>query len=119
MKPDGRFLSLLVTLLVTLGIAGCATKMTFGTLPKTEALGSLRPGSSTQDDVLKALGKPPSKGAFRALPDLKARSIWAYEYEEAEGTKSSQKVLLVYFDGEVFDGYLWFSSAQLIEQAKQ
>jgi hypothetical protein len=26
---------------------------------------------------------------------------------------------LVYFDGEVFDGYLWFSSVQLIEQAKQ
>ncbi len=117
MKVQSRFLALLVILLVTLGMEGCGT-LKFGTPPKTEALGSLRPGSSTQDDVLKALGKPPGKGVLRVLPDLKPRSIWAYEYEEAEGTKSRQKVLLVYFDGEVFDGYLWFSSVQMMEQAK-
>jgi SmpA / OmlA family len=117
MKVHSRFLTLLVALVVTLSVAGCGT-LKFGTLPKTEALGSLRPGSSTQDDVLEALGKPPGKGVLRVLPDLKPRTIWAYEYEEAEGTKSRQKVLLVYFDGEVFDGYLWFSSVQLMGQAK-
>ena len=118
MRVHGRFVTSLLILLVTLGIEGCATKITFGTLPKTEALGSLRPGSSTQDDVLKVLGKPPGTGVLRVLPDLKPRSIWSYEYSEGEGTKTRQKVLLVYFDGEVLDGYLWFSSVQMMEQAK-
>jgi len=118
MRAFSRFLTWPLILLVTLGIQGCATKVIFGTLPKTDALGSLRPGSSTQDDVLKALGKPPGKGVLRVLPDLKPRSIWSYEYSEVEGTKTHQKVLLVYFDGDVLDGYLWFSSVQMMEQAK-
>jgi outer membrane protein assembly factor BamE (lipoprotein component of BamABCDE complex) len=119
MRLHSGLLTLIVTLLVALGVAGCATpKYTFGTPPKTDALTTLRPGSSSRADVVKVLGQPPGKGVFRVLPDAKPRTIWSYEYNEVEGAKGRQKVLLVYFDGDVLDGYLWFSSVQMLEQTK-
>jgi hypothetical protein len=119
MRVRSRFLVVLAILLIMLDTEGCATKFAFGALPRTEALGSLRLGASTQDDVLKVLGRPPGKGVIRVQPDLKARSVWAYEYIEAEGMETRQKLLLVYFDGDVFDGYLWVSSLQTMEQIRK
>jgi hypothetical protein len=65
---------------------------------------------------LVALGEPRGHGAARFTPDTPSREIWYYEYTEAAGSKISLKFLLVFFDKERYDGYLWFSSEQLLEK---
>jgi hypothetical protein len=102
--------------LIFLGLlAGCATTVKYGSPPKVKDLGALKPGISSKVDVLAVLGDPRGHGAARLPSVPTSREIWSYEYTEAKGKRVSIEILLIFFDKELYDGHLWFSSAQLLE----
>jgi hypothetical protein len=45
-----------------------------------------------------------------------ARPMWFYELARGGGSQIELTILLVFFDGEKYDGYLWFSSSQEIKK---
>ena len=82
---------------------------------------NLRLGKSTRADVLAALGEPNGRGRGLLPIDPTPKTVWSYFYEEAtieafadfpnSDLKDYRRLLLcVYFDGDRYDGYLWFSS---------
>lgn len=108
-----RALMLMLSLFFLL--AGCTPKVRFGSPPKVNHLDTLNPGISNTADVLLALGEPRGHGTARFSATLTPRDIWLYEYTETDGKRVDLKMLLVFFEKGFYDGYLWFSSAQLIE----
>lgn len=100
-------------------LSGCATTMSVGTPPRTDRLDGLTVGVSTLEDVLLALGQPRGSGAARSSSVLEPRKILSYEFMEAEGQRIGLKLLLVFILSDRYDGYLWFSSGQLIEEARR
>ncbi len=46
-------------------------------------------------------------------------TILYYEYMEAEGLRIGLKLLVVFLREDRYDGHLWFSSAELLEEAKR
>lgn len=96
-------------------LAGCVPSMKCGSPPKVKEVGTLKPGISGKTDVLTALGEPQGYGAARHSPGMRPREIWFYDYMETEKQRIGLKILLVFFDKEIYDGHLWFSSSQLLE----
>ncbi len=101
---------------VSLATSGCIS-LKFGVSPHTERLEQLTPGVSTASDVLLGLGEPRGKGAAHLSPDLPARDIWLYEYTTAKGDNINLKMLVVFMNGDVYDGYLWFSSMDKLQKS--
>ena len=101
-----------------------------GAFVKTAAIDKeLRRGVSTKTDVQKLLGIPSGTGQLNWMlppgespPPLGAgpRNIWFYnditatDMEQSEDgvitMKSRMQILLVFFKGDLFDGYLWTSN---------
>ena len=118
-----RHLGVLACLFTAMLVVGCAPK-----LGKTQAFSSidqiesdLRRGITTKADILLLLGEPDGNGAlggFDALrgPDGAGKEpldAWYYESIKSSimgGLKVNQKVLLVFFEGDTVDGFLWFDS---------
>ncbi len=75
---------------------------------------TLQRGVSSAADVKEALGEPTGSGEFLLYTEL--RTIWFYEENKVDATgqklRIQQDVLLVFFEGDRFDGFLWFSDAQ-------
>lgn len=100
----------------------------------------LKRGVSTKADVQKLLGVPNGSGAavlpslafnrervvkaseagVSSAPDFGQREIWYYEDVAMTDMKSTsagyvanlrQQILLVFFMGDVFDGYLWTTNS--------
>ena len=105
-----KFFKFTAPVLLALMIEGCIT-ITYGVMPQTDRLDELSIGESRQGDVLLILGQPRGKGAANVSPEFDRRAIWFYEYVESDGKDIQLKMLLVYFVGDVYDGYLWFNSA--------
>lgn len=97
----------LITILL-LTLPGCAT-MRYGSVMTMDRLDSLKPKVSDRADVLLVLGEPRGRGAMQYASDIPPRTIWFYEYVEADAKSVSTKILLVFFDRDVYDGYLWFA----------
>ena len=114
-----------VSLLV---LASAASAQTFGTgtFPNTGSIEEqLRRGVSTKAEVQRLLGVPNGTGggdmarpAAVAVPALGEgpREIWYYDDIEITDMRSGegattfnlrQQILLVFFKGDIFDGYLW------------
>ena len=90
-------------------LSGCTMK--FGSPPLTERLQTLTVGEATKTEVLVALGQPRGDGGAKFLvAEGRPRDIWFYEYLLSDGQKVNLKMLLVFFQGETYDGHLWFSS---------
>jgi hypothetical protein len=109
MKQDpcrGISLFILITLVV---LSGCATRMEIGSPPRVERLSQLIPQVSTKNDVLLTLGEPRAYGAARLDPNFKQQSVWEYEYTVAEGKNIQLSMLLIFFTGDEYDGYMWFA----------
>jgi hypothetical protein len=95
-------------------------QMRMGRRPDVAALEQrLRAGQSAADDVLAALGPPNGKGAAMLPIDERPRVMWHYNYTESAvhatmpgHIQADPRTfnLFVFFDGERYDGYLWFSS---------
>lgn len=102
-------MSLIIIAMLIL-FTGCL-KVKYGKMPDTNALQThLTLYASTKADVLRVLGPPRGYGMTR-LPVMPSPNvIWFYEYLETDGKVADLKMLLVYFEGEMYSGHLWFSS---------
>ncbi len=117
-----RRLGFLAGALTALLVAGCAVHTTktqaFSRIDQIET--DLRRGITNKADVLLLLGEPDGAGAlggFDALrgPDGAGKGpIDAWFYESGGGSivgglKIHQDILMVFFEGDIVDGFLWFS----------
>jgi hypothetical protein len=84
-------------------------------MPRVERLSTLKPCTSTQSDVISTLGEPRGHGKVRWSADAPEQPVLFYEYAQTEGKKVRLKILLVFVDSDVYAGYLWFSSGQLMQ----
>jgi len=104
-----------VVLTLLVALAGCAS-MQFGAPLRIDRIDSLTPKVSLKSDVLLALGEPSGTGAMRFNPQIARRDVWFYEHLNVDSSLvgSSQKVtiLLVFFDGDRYDGHYWFGEQQ-------
>ena len=107
---------LVVFLALILILNGCSVSMKFGRMPDTNSLTSLKQQVSTKGDVLNTLGPPRGYGSMRPYPYAGYYDIWFYEFSEGKGgirsIESKVKMLLVFFDKDKFDGYMWFSALE-------
>ena len=100
--------------LATAFLAGCIT-VEYGVQPKTDELDGLVVRQSTQADVLLALGQPRGQGGAEFVAQAgRPRDIWFYEYVKSDGKSVRLKILIVFFEAGVYDGYWWFSSVEEI-----
>ena len=96
-------------------LVGCASTMKFGSPPRVNNLETLKLGVSNKSDVLQSLGEPRGYGAGRYASLPGPREIWSYDYIVSEGKKTNLKFLLVFFEKDLYDGYLWFSASALLD----
>jgi hypothetical protein len=100
---------------------GCATKATTGAFVEVGRIqDELRRGVSTKMDVQRVLGSPNGFGTAIFPEDLRPLDVWYYDDVEATDMKFEgsivqmnmrQQILLVFFEGGVFNGFMWFSNA--------
>ncbi len=116
--------ALMVTLLGVVSLGGCAVETTRGRSPLiTERLRSeLVRNKSTKVDVLKVLGEPDGTGSFGGWrgvrgprhSKLRPLEVWYYEDNKASmmglSLRQELRVMLIFFKGELFDGYMWFAN---------
>lgn len=120
------------TSLLMVGSALHAQTLGTGAFPDAASIEKeLRRGASIKSDVQRLLGVPNGTGRAEMAPyaALRAsplgdgpREIWYYDDIEVTDMKSTpgvmtmklrQQILLVFFKGETFDGYLWTTNAFL------
>jgi hypothetical protein len=98
---------------------------------KASALAQLVRRTSTRVDVERLLGQPSGTGGSRLPPDWQPRELWFYqsistgamttEPKTAESSATTirmdlnQEILLVFFAGESYDGYMWYTNIGLVE----
>jgi hypothetical protein len=92
-------------------LQGCATRMEIGAPPRLERLAQLTPQLSSRNDVLLALGEPRGYGAARLDRAQARKQVWLYEHTVSAGADIHLTMLLVFFDGDAYDGYMWFADA--------
>ncbi len=109
MKPDSSWPRLFVLALLLMTLAGCAARLEIGAPPQFDRLAGLTPHISTRSDVLLAMGEPRGHGAARLNPALARQQVWMYEHSISEGKNIRLTMLLVFFSGEHYEGYMWFA----------
>ena len=96
-----------------------ADEIKFGRFPPLSAINSTLQRGITRDVVRRALGEPSGFGQTRMPPDHTPHEVWYYEHIEIEGAVNRQdyvnmelrqQILLVFFDGDRVNGYLWTSN---------
>jgi len=121
-RPKSRFLSAFVWLaslcaLLILGV-GCSTPKPSARKQayNTRAFESeLKRGVSTRSDVERVLGKPNGSGALWFPTTTAAEDTWFYQTIHADAASGKIDVqvdmVLVFFKGDLLDGFIWFSDA--------
>ncbi len=109
----GRWMAVLGLVVLA---AGCATPptITAGYRVPTQNLDRLISEKSSAADVRAALGEPRGYGAARYTSDQPLRKVWFYEFLQIKGDQVGLNMLLVFFRGDRYDGYLWFSAKELL-----
>jgi hypothetical protein len=113
MSVSLRIVGLLVAISVT--ATACAS-IEWGVKPNTQNLARLTVGVSASSEILASLGQPRGKGAGRWAEVPEPREIWYYEYTKTDGSRVEMTMLLVFLKEGRYDGHLWFSSAQIVQQ---
>lgn len=102
----------------TAGAAAGAKSAPFAAVRQMET--ELRRGVSVKADVRKLLGEAGGSGECFLPGQSEPREVWFYEDMVVTGYRRSggayqmdmrQQILLVFFKGDSFDGYLWTSNA--------
>lgn len=111
-RTAARVRSVVVQLLVALCVSACTNISVnagrrIDTTPLEQAL---RVGESTREDVKRVMGEPFGQGQSMLPTDSKPKDLWTYYYEESTMKETHRIFLWVFFDGDHYDGYLWFSS---------
>ena len=116
-----------VALIGLAGVAGCtAAQVTTGAFAQVDRIETeLKRGVSTKMDVRRVLGAPKGIGATVLPTDPRSREIWYYEdvamtdiKSEGPGViraQSRQQIILLMFDKETFDGFVWYTSSGKVE----
>lgn len=105
--------------LLLFSLAACTSKMVQGpflNLPKIES--ELKKGVSTKMDVQRLLGAPQGFGGAIFPVTQENHDIWFYQNIVMDNIRSEQgrtvtdmdqKILLVFFTKNLFDGFLWYT----------
>lgn len=111
---DGSRITVLLlfsALVLALLSEGCMNiQMRIGKRVDPASLTQLVVGKSTQSDVVARLGAPTGKGRAMLPIESEPRTLWSYYYEEGDMNDSRRIFLFIFFKGDVYDGYMWFSS---------
>jgi hypothetical protein len=92
-------------------MSGCGTVSSFGRRGDSAALeSSLKMRASTKADVPALLGEPRNAGGAMLPGHDTPRELWCYDYEESTTVEAHRLLLFVFFDGDLYDRYMWFSS---------
>ena len=100
---------------------GCVQDFRSGAFTAVDQLESaLKRGQSTKADVQRLLGSPNGSGSALFPTQAQPREVWFYQDVEVIDAKPQgvgvmrlvdrQQILLVFFDKEVFDGFMWYST---------
>ncbi len=93
-------------------LAGCAVQtvksQAFSRLDRLEH--EFKRGVSTKADVLTVLGEPDGSGGAIFPTASYGNDVWFYEASRSSLSGINMNILLVFFRGEVFDGFMWFSN---------
>ncbi len=96
-----------------------AADVTIGRFPPIAAVQSVLRRGASREVVRDALGEPNGSGHARIPPSHTPHEVWYYEDIEVEDASSQhdyvrldvrQRILLVFFDGDRVDGFLWTSN---------
>ncbi len=128
-KANRKILTLIfgVIVLTTSSLASCMMPR-FSTGPsrpvdKLETV--LKRGESTKEDVRQLFGAPNGYGEAELPADTKTREVWCYKdvgrsYSgNAQVVNTHRQTLLLFFNREVLDGYLWFATDSSLRQLSQ
>jgi hypothetical protein len=109
---------LAIAALALVAALGCVSnRLEMGAKPPVERIArDLQVGTSTAADVRRVLGEPNGRGAAMLPIHSGPRTVWSYYYEYSdfsgtEAQRGGRTFVWVYLDGDVYDGYLWYSSA--------
>lgn len=105
----------MAAILICFSAAACTMRVevTVGNRPNLELLEtSLRLGESRGADVRAALGEPLGQGKamLPTVPERGAMTTWSYYYGEGSREDVRAMLLFVFFDHDIYGGYMWFSS---------
>ena len=110
----GWLAKFLISMGVICFLTSCTPTFRLGTLPKTEALDTLSPSVSTSADVLRVVGQPQGYGVVVHRAGAPTGDVWFYRYQIITGgggeSKTKSKILFVFIDRDIYEGYLWYSS---------
>jgi hypothetical protein len=114
----------LIVVWLSIMIMGCVSSIKYGRMPDTERIStSLIQHVSTKEDVLKILGPPRGYGKSQMSSSPVTYVMWFYEYLAASAGGSAMKIdltmLMVYFDKEIYEGHMWFSSFEKLEKIEE
>ncbi len=117
----------IIIFLAAFFVEGCGpTKVSTGAFTQVNNIETaLKRGVSTKMDVQRLLGTPKGFGGTLLAGYPGSRDVWFYDDIEMTDIKFTgqggyqvkvrQQVILIYFDKEVFDGFLWFSNSGTAE----
>ncbi len=101
------------------GMPAHAAEATVGKFPPLAVVQSVLQRGVSRDVVRAALGEPVGSGHARIPPAHVPQEIWYYEDIEIEDATAQgdyvrmdlrQRILLVFFDGDRVEGFLWTSN---------
>jgi hypothetical protein len=117
----GKYRMAALALLLLVASTACSPSASVGHMPAVAPLTSdLVLGVSTRDDVRRSLGAPSGEGAYLFIADYLPREAWLYHEIKLTDAKAVRdtvvmnmrhQVLLVFFKGDLYDGYMWYSNA--------
>ena len=111
----GRLVCAMAIVALSAYVSGCFSA-SYGTMPLTDRLDQLEIGKSERADVLLVLGEPRGEGGAELIQQRgRPREAWYYEYVTGSSTMGGSttirlKMLVVFFENDKYDGYMWFSS---------
>lgn len=108
---NGSLRSRIIGFVVVAVLTGCTAPI--GRPLPTNRIARLTRGVSTPQDVLLTLGEPRGSGAARNAAMTEPLVVWSYEHTELEHNTMRLRILLIFFQKEKYNGYLWFSNDQL------
>lgn len=125
-EANRKILSLIfsVIVLATSSLASCMMpRFSTGPARPVEKLETiLKRGESTKEDVRMLFGAPNGYGEAELPSDTKPGEVWCYKdidlsySNNAQVVNTHRQTLLLFFNKEVLDGYLWFATDSSLRQ---
>jgi hypothetical protein len=107
-----RLFAIIAGFVVVATLTGCAAETRKSqALSRLDRLESeLKQDVATKADVLLLLGAPSGSGEAMLPMASHANEVWYYEASGASLSGLKLNILLIYFKGDTYDGFMWFSN---------